>query len=329
MPSPPIDPDADLSEVVLQNRVPPDRAGATLVEFLTHRFPYLAAEDWRQRIAEGRVTVGEHVVTAEYRLHRGDVVAYRKAHREPPAPTDVTVLHDADGIVVVAKPAGLPFHADGAFLYRTLVGVLAARVGPGLRPVQRLDRETSGVCVLARSRKLAAALQAALADATKDYTALVRGRVEADELLCEGPIGRDPDSSVGIRRAVVAADRPDAQPARTEVLVTARAATASRLRCRIRTGRTHQIRVHLEHAGHPVLGDKLYGQTDASYLDWVRRAKAGEAEVASVDDLPRQMLHAARIAFAHPLDGSAVEFVAPLPADFRAAAQGLGLPDQD
>ena len=322
---PPIDPSRDLREVVLESRVPPDRDGWTLLEFLVERFRYLDAAGWRDRIAAGRVTVAGESPESERLLKRGEVVAYRKEHVEPPAPTDVDVLHDADDLVVVAKPAGLPFHADGAFLYRTLVGVLADRLGPGLRPVQRLDRETSGVCVLARTRRLAGALQEALAVGTKEYDALVRGAWARDHDVIDGPIGPSPDSAIGIRRAVVPPDAPGAQAAHTVCEIRARSATATLVRCRITTGRTHQIRVHLEHRGHPVLGDKLYGRDDADYLGWVQRVKAGGAADEAVDGFGRQLLHAHRIAFTHPRTGCDVAFEAPWPDDFARAVDELGL----
>lgn len=312
--------------LTLQTRVPADAAGLTLLEFLAARFRYHGSDAWGERIADGRVRVNGQRVGPGEPLARGDRVAYDRPAAEPDVPTDVRVVHDAGGVVVVDKPAGLPVHGDGTFITRTVVGVLARELGTRLRPVQRLDRETSGLCVLARTRAAARALQEALADpsAHKEYDALGLGVAPFDQRVVDLPIGRAVDSTVSIRRGVVAPDDPAGQVAWTGVRVHARGADRTWFRCTLGTGRTHQIRVHLEALGHPLLGDKLYGRSDEDFLAFVRAMKAGEAPDSRADGFGarRQMLHARVLSFPDPVSAAPLRFEVEPPQDFRELAPG-------
>jgi RluA family pseudouridine synthase len=312
----------DAPEVELRTRIGGRDAGRRLLDFLSARFRYHPREVWSEHVAAGRVTVGGARVGPEHELRRGDVVAYRKHHVEPEAPTAIAVLHDAHGVLVVDKPAGLPCHGDGAFLARTLVAVLTRRLGARPSIVQRLDRETSGVCALARDRATARALHAQLAAGAmrKTYLALVHGVVAPEHTTLDLPIGHAADSQVSIRRAA-GARAAGARPARTDFEMVARGAAHTLLRCRPHTGRTHQIRVHLEALGHPVVGDKLYGRSDEEFIAFVARVKARGGAGGEL----RQMLHAAALELTVPSTGEPLRCSAPLPADFAAALRERGL----
>jgi len=145
-------------------------------------------------------------------------------------------------------------------------------------------------------------------------------------VLVDGPIGHNQGSEISIRRAVVAADAAAAQPAITEFEVIARARRATWLRCRPRTGRTHQIRVHMESLGVPLIGDKIYGRSDAEYLAWLAHVKAGgDAAWHGRLGAARQMLHASRLAFPDPHTGARREFRLAPPPDFIDCARREGL----
>ncbi|MBK8096599.1 MAG: RluA family pseudouridine synthase [Planctomycetes bacterium] len=299
--------------------MPPWGDGQPLLEYLCRRFPYLDRDGWLQAIAERRLTIRGAIAHAGQPLRRGDPVTYRRAHREPPVVTEVPILHQDADLVVAAKPAHLPMHADGAFIRNTLVHLLQQRLDPALRLVHRLDRETSGVIVAARTRTAADHLLAQFAAGTvgKQYLAVVRGVVADPVLTVDGPIGRASGSAISLRRAVVAATAADATPARTTFAVLHRGEHHTVLRCTPATGRTHQIRVHLEHVGHPLLGDLLYGQPDHAWLEFVHRVKAGgDPQAPRPDGTTRQLLHASSLTFVHPGATSATTWHSRPPADW-------------
>lgn len=318
----------DPPELVLRSRVPFWAAGVPLAAFLAQRFRYRDEAGWRAEIAAGRLRLDGRPTGADARLARGQRLEYRSIHREPAAPLEVPVLHGDASLLVVHKPALLPSHADGAFVRHTLVHQLSRRHGR-LWLVHRLDRETSGLMVVARTRAAHRELDRQFrgGEVEKAYLAVVQGRVRAD-FIATGAIGPHPRSELSLRRAVLAGDAPGARPARTEVALLAAGAQHSLVRCVPRTGRTHQIRVHLHAAGHPVLGDKLYGRTDEEWLAFVRHVKAGGApdRWGPLGDGPgRQLLHAAELAFVHPATGRRMAFAAPAPEDFSAWAPGGSL----
>jgi 23S rRNA pseudouridine1911/1915/1917 synthase len=291
----------------LRSRVPPWADGMPLHDYLCRRFPYHDRTVWRAQIGAGRVRHLRAGQPAGPPLRRGDEVVYDKLHREPAVPTAVALLHCDERVVVADKPAHLPSHADGVFVRNTFVHVLRRLLGDDrVRLVHRLDRETSGVMVAARDADSARDLESQFRSGRvqKTYLAVVHGRVEADAFAID----------------------PGAQPACTDCEVLARPRDCTLLCVRPRTGRTHQIRVHLHHAGHPLVGDKLYGRSDAEYLEWVHRVKAG-GDPLDPRDRPtsRHLLHAAELAFRHPGSGGEERWSAPVPDDMAAFLAAAGM----
>jgi len=269
-----------------------------------------------QAVADrGEIEVDGRVVAKSRKLAAGERVEVhgRPAVTAPPGPEPVpvdVVYEDAD-VVVVLKPAGLVVHPGAGHDHGTLVHGLLARypelagVGAPDRPgiVHRLDRDTSGLMVVARSEAAYDALVDALAGRmlTREYDALVWGHPENPRGVVDAPIGRS--TTRRTRMAV----RNEGKEARTvyEVVEWFGQPEVARLRCRLETGRTHQIRVHLAAIGHPVVGDAAYGG---------RRTGI---------DLDRPFLHAERLAFAHPVTGEPLDFRVPLPAGLDAVLRSL------
>jgi 23S rRNA pseudouridine1911/1915/1917 synthase len=215
------------------------------------------------------------------------------------------ILYEDEHLLVVDKAAGVVVHPARGHSEGTLSQLLAATAAGGVggdpdRPgiVHRLDRDTSGLLLVARSEQAHAALQRALArrEIEREYLALVHGRPPARTGTIEAPIGRD--ARVRTRMSIGGAH---AREARTHFELVRGLPDTSLLRLRLETGRTHQIRVHLQAIGHPVVGDPQYG---------------GAGDLLG---LQRQFLHAARLAFAHPIGGQRVEVRSPLPGDLQTA----------
>jgi len=240
-----------------------------------------------------------------------EAAAAKSADTREPVLERERILHLDAAVVVLDKPAGLLSETDriGSVSLQTLVPKLLGTLGERQRDiwlVHRLDAGTSGVIVLARTAAAARKLDATFreAGATKVYSALCNGRL-AEQRDVDAPIGR----AQGTRHKV---DPTSGKPAFTTFVPRAVGTTATFVEARPRTGRTHQIRVHAAHLGHPLLGDRLYG---------------GPAYTASTPPIAigRPMLHAERLTIPHPTTGKSTTFTAPLPSDFRNLATTLGL----
>jgi 23S rRNA pseudouridine1911/1915/1917 synthase len=306
---------AETNEPLLFTIAPAD-AGARLDAFLAANI-----EDWsrarlQRLIEDGDALVNDRLVKPSYKLRAGDALEIELpplALSESFAPEDIPldiVYEDAD-LVVVNKPAGLVAHPAAGVPAGTLANALAfhfqqlSQAGtnrPGI--VHRLDRDTSGVIAVAKTESAHAALAVQFHDRTvfKQYAALVHGVVEGDSGRIEEPLGRNPRNR--ILMAVVRGGR----PALSLWRVRQRFQRFTLLDVEIKTGRTHQIRVHLAWLKHPVVGDEIYN----SGRD---KTTPNRTERAAVAALGRQFLHAERLGFAHPHTGEALRFHAPLPTD--------------
>ncbi len=295
-----------------------DRPGERLDVFLARRVEGLSRSQARRLIDEGLVTVDGRLERPSHRLASGARVAATlpPAEEVRPAaePIPLTVIYQDEDVIVVDKPAGLTVHPAPGHPSGTLVNALLAiapelaAVRETMRPgiVHRLDRDTSGLLVVARSERARASLirQLKEREVHKTYLALVQGVPQPPQGTIEAPIGRHPRNRK--KMAVVAGGREAETRYRVrEVLDSPSADRRSLALLEVEpvTGRTHQVRVHLAAIGHPVVGDGVYGR---------RSPLVG-----------RQFLHAWRLAFELPSSGRLVEFESPLPADLREALRSL------
>ena len=305
------DSDAERREV----KLPPAQHGLRLDKAMVLLAPEFSRSWLQQLIIRGHVQVdGQLQNTASRKLRAGQhlqvaLVPTDESRAFRPEPLELAIVFEDEHLLVIHKPAGLVVHpAPGNWSGTLLNGLLSHHSGAALLPragiVHRLDKDTSGLMVVAKTLPAMAALvrQIGAREVRRIYLALVHGRVAWDNISIEAPIGRDPVSR--LRMAVVATGK----PARTDVAQLAAwpgiagdgKGTVTAVRCRLHTGRTHQIRVHLSSRGHALVGDATYGG----------RSMLG---------LARQALHAAELAFEHPHGGHLVTFSAPLPADLAAA----------
>jgi 23S rRNA pseudouridine1911/1915/1917 synthase len=231
-----------------------------------------------------------------------------------------TIAYEDEHLLVVDKPAGLVVHPARGHREGTLSQLLGSAVAGGPvggdpnRPgiVHRLDRDTSGLLIVARSHEAHRLLQRALAQRhiAREYLALVHGRPPARTGTIEAPVGRDPR-----RRTRMAVDGAHPREARTHFAIERSLGAYTLLRLRLDTGRTHQIRVHLQAIGHPVAGDPEYGRAPR------QGGVVGSSDAPRALGLERQFLHAARLSFAHPFTSAPIDVVSPLPADLQAALE--------
>jgi len=274
-------------------------------------------------VAAGGVRVAGVVARASRLLkHRDEVVVELPAIEPPrhlqPADIPLTIVYEDEHLLVIDKPAGLVVHPAPGHWNDTLVNALVARgtqlsEGSTGRPglVHRLDRDTSGLMVVAKNdlshRKLAHAI--AQRKVKRTYAALAWGHLDASPTVMEARIARHPQD----RKRMWISDL--GRPSRTDAYVIARFSVCELLRLELHSGRTHQIRVHLEHIGHPVVGDPIYAGGGSRRIQGSARALADRIERAT----PRQALHAAGLAFRHPANGEPLEFRAEWPADLMPA----------
>jgi 23S rRNA pseudouridine1911/1915/1917 synthase len=319
------DVDADAGDVALRFSVDARHAGARLDKALAELMPDISRSRLQQWVADAAVRVNGAQVRQRHELMLGDLIEIEPqpapdAAAFTPEPMPLAIVHEDDAILVLDKPPGLVVHpASGHWSGTLLNGLLAhspqlAEV-PRAGIVHRLDACTSGLMVIAKTlaaqTHLVRQLQAR--SVTREYWAVVLG-VPAPSGIVDAPIGRDPRNPLRFRVSHAAS----AKPARTRfaLIDTAQDGSArlSWVACRLDTGRTHQIRVHMEHIGHPLVGDPVY-----------RRGLPGrEGDDDSWRGFRRQALHASRLGLIHPASGQAIAWFRAPPADLAGLMTGLG-----
>jgi 23S rRNA pseudouridine1911/1915/1917 synthase len=295
--------------------------GMRVDAFLAARLKRYSRSAVQSLIAEGKVSLRGARAKASTRLKLEDVVVVRYPRRPESEPrhAEIPVLYEDERLLVVDKPGDIIVHPTDRVVRNTVLSILREQTGfESLYLAHRLDRETSGVLALAKDAAAAASLQSQFESrrTRKVYLAVVRGVPAARRFTVDAPLARA-GGEILVKQAV----RDDGAPALTEFRVLAAGRDEALVLARPRSGRLHQIRVHLAHAGVPILGDKLYCGDGAAYLKAVART-FGEADALALG-APRQLLHARSLVFSHPAHGRRLRITAPLPGDFRSRSGNL------
>jgi 23S rRNA pseudouridine1911/1915/1917 synthase len=327
----------ELSETPQEFEVKPRTDGKRIDAYLASRFTNYSRRVIQKVIDAEAVVVNGRPVKASYRVRAGDVISVRLPELPETAPVPeeipIEVLYDDEVLTVVNKPPGMVTHPARGNWRGTLVNALqfhfdtlstlAGEHRPGI--VHRLDRDTSGLLVVVKDVRIHARLAAQFErrQVEKEYLAVVHGVPERDCDYIERAIGFHPTSR---EKMAIRAPEDGGKEAVTFYQVLERFANFALVRCRPLTGRTHQIRIHLTHIGHPIVADKLYSGRDRITLADVvpperrRVLTADESETTLID---RQALHAHRLRFEHPQTGRELEVTAPLPADMQRVLEAL------
>jgi 23S rRNA pseudouridine1911/1915/1917 synthase len=314
-----------VSEEVLTYRVAGDAAGQRLDRVLAAHFPELSRSRLKVLIEDGRVSAdGETITEPSYRVKHGQtfatIVPEAVACEPAPQAIPLDVQYEDKELLVIDKPAGLVVHPAPGNPDMTLVNALLAHCGSSLsgiggvrRPgiVHRLDKDTSGVMVVAKTDTAHRALsrQFEARSAERAYLAAVRGVPMPPSGRIVGNIGRDPRNR---KKMAVVADR-RGKPAATNYRVLRRLGKcASLVECRLESGRTHQVRVHMAHLGHPLIGDSLYARGNRGWMKGLP-----DSVIEALRAFPRQALHAAALGFDHPASGNRLHFETDMPKDMK------------
>jgi RluA family pseudouridine synthase len=300
---------------IIETKVSPLQGTVNLIGYCARRFTYLKEDQWEKEILGGKISLnGEVARNPAADLKSGDMLAYDGSGIvEPAVDKDIELLYEDEWFVAVDKTGNLPVHPAGRYFNNTLVFLLEDRYGRKLYPVHRLDRETSGIMLLAFDSQSVESLSDSISHGSKEYLALVHGNFPDHEMIVDLPLGRDAASAVRKKRKAWSGGTERAKTRFRKVLA---AGDISLVRCLPETGRLHQIRVHLLSAGFPVVGDKLYGKDETAFLTFIEHGLTPEIENLLI--LPRAALHNAKMVFRHPQTKQEMVIRAPLPAMFSA-----------
>ena len=334
-------------------QVPAECSGWRLDHFLRYRIPRLSRTKIH-RIIPVQITLPNGRPPRPSTIVReGErVILRRPAPEEPDVPRYFEVLREGEDFLAINKPAGLPIHTTAKFLRNTLTSLLREKYpDQTLHVCHRLDRETSGVMLIAKDTPGGKRLSNIFAtrQAQKSYLALVKGRLVPASGIIDQPLRLKTESETGIMMTTCDEAHPRALNARTAYQTLAvytpppRASAptegpghahsppldnshaVSKVAIDLATGRQHQIRVHLNHIGHPVVGDKLYGAGEPAFMAYCDGGLTSDL-LAQFDGLDRQALHAHRLCFQNPQNGETEEIVAPWPESLESYAQRVAKP---
>jgi RluA family pseudouridine synthase len=306
--------------IINSSQVPDNFNNYRVDSYLADRFTYFSRSRWQKEISGGKLLLNGKILQSHHkRVRAGDTISYNgRGEAEPEVLRDYSEIYRDKWILAVDKPGNLPVHPSGVFFRNTLLTILEEDYNRALYPVHRLDRETSGIILFAKDRDTASVLQKNFHLVKKSYLAIVHGTPAKREFRDQTPLGNDSGSQVRKKRKAF----PGAgESAETLFSLLYSRGDFSLLKAVPVTGRTHQIRVHCEHSGFPILGDKLYGLDERYYLEFIEKGNSND--LLKKTGFHRSALHSYSIRFFHPAKEQDMLISSPFPSDFREFFQTL------
>ncbi|MEI3037516.1 MAG: RluA family pseudouridine synthase [Victivallales bacterium] len=311
------DPDQRIAETLIE----PEAHGLRLDFYLQRRFSYRSRTEWQKSIEDGEILLNGRRTKSSRKLQTGEKIAFiPKPYEEPAVDRSFVLLEENEKYLTVSKPGNLPCHPAGVFFRNTLWHLLRERYGETVHIATRLDRETSGVVLVARTPETAAAFTRALTETSvhKRYIAIVHGNFPT-ELTANGWLSPDPSTAIRKKRRFTFEQLPESERSETSFRLLKQCGELSVVEAIPRTGRLHQIRATLFSLGYPMTGDKLYGVDDSFFTKFIDDRLTEDDRNRLL--LPRQALHASELRV--PFRGGELHASAPLPDDMAALCGDL------
>lgn len=266
---------------------------------------------------------GAAVLNVKQKVHAGIIIQYRADDvKEPHIDEGFCIIFEDENYIAINKTGNLPVHPSGIFFNNTLVSILERQYDKKFLPIHRLDRETSGAILLGKNKEAASFVQNAFENVSKGYTAIVRGAVKEKSFIVDVPLGQARNSFIRKKREAFPG-APEKAFTQFDVSSISSDKSFSLVNAMPVTGRTHQIRAHLCYAGHPIIGDKIYGTDEGIYLRYIKEGDSDELkELAGFN---RCALHSSYIKFYHPYEKKDIKIIAPLLPDMAKFINDKGL----
>lgn len=297
---------------IVESLVNEHYSGMRLDLYLSKRFSYHSRTLWQREIAEGKIILnGSVIVNVKRKIYPGDRLEYMAGEiHEPEIDPEYSVVFENENYLAVNKTGNLPVHPSGIFFRNTLVALLEEKHGEKFYPVHRIDRETSGAVLFAKNSRAVSAVQGGAGIMEKEYLAVVRGVFIEPDFSVDMPIGPARSSLINKKREAYGG-APEEALTRFNTVCTN--GTLSLVKAQPVTGRLHQIRVHLLHAGYPILGDKIYGSDERIYLEYIKYGIT--PALIRRSGFSRCALHSCSLTFFDGFEKRSVRIAADMPKD--------------